>query len=241
MNIHHNGFYNPFEDIQDAHTGQGRRPIANAYEHYAGSIISPESSPHQKDTSNTPAILAPNLSVCVGSSAHTTEIFTDGIGAAHRHERDRSDFSFKAGDDFDPLPKKPTEEERGLEDLYLENSGVKRQQRYSSDIDRLATISAPVEEQTPSVKGNSPGTHTSTSNHHVEVNSPPTMPIQRYRDPGYSPTTVGKSHDRSNCSANSLPVTAAMDQDVSQAHKTDARIAARLALANILDSTKQRK
>ncbi|KAI0515339.1 hypothetical protein F5B22DRAFT_656033 [Xylaria bambusicola] len=242
MNIHHDGFYNPFVDFQDAHNCQGRRPLANAYEHYAVSTGSPESSHHRKDISNTPAMSVRNLSVCVEDSAHTNEIVTDGIGAACQHERNHSDFSFEAGDDYDALPKKPVEEEKGLEDSYPENAVVRKHQRYSSDTDGLATVSAPVEEQTLLVKENSPSIQTSLGDYPMRVTGPTYMPIRRCRDLGHnSPTAVGRPPGQSNCSVESLAVTAATNQEASQTNKTNARIAARLALANILDTTKQRK
>ncbi|KAI0904098.1 hypothetical protein F4823DRAFT_233536 [Ustulina deusta] len=211
-------------------------------------LSSSKGSHHREDASIMPAISAPDISTYAKDLERVNEAATAKT-ALPRHERDHSGFSFETGDDFDPLADDPRGEESGFDSSHpthkrLASVATERHRRCSDDANGFITGSGPSKHQRPPRENGGSATHSSSSGHNMGFPSPPAKPIRGCRDPGYSRhTMIGGSPSQSSHSLDSPPAASATEQETSQRQQAemDARIAATLALANVLGSTNQKK
>ncbi|KAI1345515.1 hypothetical protein F5Y01DRAFT_323237 [Xylaria sp. FL0043] len=199
---------------------------------------------HQDEAPSMPELSAPNFSYHAKGSQHANVAATAATASSRheRHERDHSPFSFETGDDLDLFPR-PTEGEIEVDTPYTshkgpESTGTGRYRRCDDDANRLE---ASKEKRPPTGNGN-PTTHLFRRDHSRRVPSPCSKPVRGRRDAVYSrQATIGGSP--SQCSHNFDPPLAASpaEQEVSQRQQaeTNARIAAKLALANVHGRTSQ--
>ncbi|KAI0450189.1 hypothetical protein F5B21DRAFT_444517 [Xylaria acuta] len=179
-------------------------------------------------------------------------------GAASRHKRDNSGFSFEPGDDCVPLLGNPAE---GYEEIqtgsceqtpsfpsYLAHStleGVATEKcRRRGNISSLINGLMSSKERRPSRENDSPAIHHPLGEPTTVAQSPGCKPLRRSRDSGGSKkATIKSSPSQSSHSRNSQVASSNGGEETPQRQQTetDARIAAALALANAIGSTNQKK
>ncbi|KAI1280155.1 hypothetical protein F5Y07DRAFT_413304 [Xylaria sp. FL0933] len=199
---------------------------------------------HQDEAPSMPELSAPNFSYHAKGSQHANVAATAATASSRheRHERDHSPFSFETGDDLDLFPR-PTEGETEVDTPYTshkgpESTGTGRYRHCDDDANRLEAS----KEKRPPTGNSNPTAHLFRYDHSRRVPSPCSKPVRGRRDAVYSrQATIGGSP--SQCSHNFDPPLAASpaEQEVSQRQQaeTNARIAAKLALANVHGRTSQ--
>ncbi|KAI0425209.1 hypothetical protein F5Y09DRAFT_352597 [Xylaria sp. FL1042] len=197
----------------------------------------------KEDASSMPAFSTPDLPTYAKGSKHDNVAAATETASA-RHERDHSPFSFETGDDFDLFPK-PTEGEKGDDTPYpshksRESTGIGTQRRYGDDTTSLTAS----KEQSPSTENGDPTIHLSRYGHARGGTSPRNKPGRGHRDAVHGRhTTMGGSPGQSSHSLDPPLAVSPAEQEASQRQQaeTNARIAATLALANVLGRTSQNK
>ncbi|KAI1361037.1 hypothetical protein F5Y08DRAFT_343079 [Xylaria arbuscula] len=233
-NRYDDGHRDPLVGIQDVpvmtSVRQGKQPPADI----GGQHDEPGRSQCQRDHLTPPAELAPSLLDYTGNSGLDFETVETTV--ASRHKRSESAFSFEAGDDFGPLPNDKAKVRLSLATERYESSS-------SSDSDGSFTVLNDTKEHAPPKNGKEPDTHSFPSNQFSGVIVTPKSPVRRSTDTIHSGRYATVGAQPGTRSLDPLLVTATADQEITQRRNTDtdAQLAARAALANVLGTTKKNK
>ncbi|KAI0798892.1 hypothetical protein GGR55DRAFT_533837 [Xylaria sp. FL0064] len=206
----------------------------------------PKGLNHQDEASSMPEFSAPNFPYHVKGLEHANVAATAATASSRheRHERDHSPFSFETGDDLDLFPR-PTEGEIDVDTPYTshkspESTGAGRYRRCGDDANSLEMS----KEQRPPTGNGNPTTHLFRRDHPRRVPSPCSKPVRGRRDAVYSgQATIGGSPIQSSHNLDPPLAASPAEQEVSQKQQaeTNARIAAKLALANVHGRMSQNK
>lgn len=216
-------------------------PRTNVRDGVSVDLLSPRTSHHQDDTSVMPAISAFGYSRQINEAATARPV--------PLNEHDHSEFSFKPGDDSDPLLSSlaegqgaPVSRDYEQAPLHLADGNLQDERRHHNtyNISYLVARSTSGGEQRSSVGSDNAAVHCAPGGSHTISRKP----LRACCDSGRNrQTTMGSSPSQRSHSLGSSAATCAPAKETPQRQlaEIDARIAATLALANVLGSTNQKK
>lgn len=204
-------------------------------------LLSSRTSRHRQDASVMPADSTFEYSIQVNEAATAQPVSQD--------EHDNSDFSFKPGDDSDPLLSSLAKEQgapasRDYEQApsHLADGNLQGERRHHDTYNTNDSITRSTSgtEQRSSVGSNNATVHCAPGGPHTASRKP----LRECCDSGHGRQTMMESSPSQTSHSLDSPAAAfvpARETPERQLAEMDARIAATLALANVLGNTNQKK